>query len=533
MVTVADHFAEQLSAAGVERVYGLPGGENVEILEAIRQRGIDFVLVKNESSACFMASTEARLTGRIGVALTTLGPGAANAVAGLAHAYLDRAPMLLITAANDPDFRGRHSHQVLDQVAIFRPICKSTTELSAENAIQEIGHAISAAQRNRPGPVHLSIHNRIASQEIAADAPHAAGAAETPRFPHDRDAFRALLADKRKPVIVVGLGLEPERPYRQVRRLAEVLDAPVIDTPKSKGALSADHPLFAGTIGLTREDPVYKLLHEADCIVAIGFDVVELVKPWDYANPLIWIANWENQDPRLSSTLEYVGPIGATLDALVVDSVSTAADWGEARVRQFRAAHSGTDAPLPQANRILPQTFMSSLRDNTPDDIIVTTDVGSHKIFSALNWQAREPNRYFVSNGLSAMGFGLCSAIAAAAVTERTTVCITGDAGLAMVMGELGLLVERQLPVLVMVMNDSALDLIRSAQRRRQKPAFATEFLNPDFGDIAKAYGLAYRRVESRAECDGAIRDGLAALAPMLIDVMIDPVGYPTTVRKQ
>ena len=140
------------------------------------------------------------------------------------------------------------------------------------------------------------------------------------------------------------------------------------------------------------------------------------------------------------------------------------------------------------------------------------------------------PNRYFVSNGLSAMGFGLSSAIAAAEICGAPVVCITGDAGLAMAMGELGLLAERQLPVLIALMNDAALDLIRSAQLRRGRPAFGTEFANPDYEFIAKAYGIGYRKVASREDCDAALRAGLADGAPMLIDVMIDPAGYPTTV---
>ncbi len=531
MATVADYFAAELKAAGVERVYGLPGGENVEILEAIRLCGIDFVLVKNESSACFIAATEARLSGTIGVALTTLGPGASNAAAGLAHAHLDRAPVLLITASTDPELIGRHTHQVLDLSAIFQPMCKFSAQLSAQNAVLTIHRALSLAKAGRPGPVHLSLHNRIALQEAACTGP-SAPAASAPQREIDIDAARALLSDKRKPIIVVGLGLEPGAPYGAIRTIAERLDAPVIDTPKSKGALTTEHPLYAGAIGLTRADPVYELLDEADCIIAIGFDVVELVKPWDYETPLIWIAEWENHDPRIASAWEAVGPIDDILSTLADISCLSAETWGEERVRQFRDQQSRISLPTAGVKRILPQTFLASLRENSRDDIIVTTDVGSHKILAALNWPARAPNRYFVSNGLSAMGFGLCSAIAAAAATGDPAICITGDAGLAMVMGELGLLVERQLPVLVVVMNDAALDLIRSAQLRADHPAFGTEFHNPDFELIARAYGMAYRRVESQGDCDAAIQAGLSGRAPMLIEVMVDPVGYPTTVRK-
>ncbi len=531
MTTVADFFAEQLAAAGVERVYGLPGGENVEILDAIRRQGIDFILVRNESSACFMAATDARLTGVIGVALTTLGPGAANAYAGLAHAYLDRAPVLLITAANDPELIGKHSHQVIDLNAVFSPVCKLSAELTVKNAASTIQHAIALARANRPGPVHTSIHNRIAEQAISAAIPARAPQHESLVDSVDLHGARNLLADKAKPIIVVGLGLEPNRPYQQIRYLAESLSAPVIDTPKSKGALSADHPLFAGTIGLTRSDPVYELLDEADAIVAIGFDVVELVKPWDYMKPLIWIAKWRNHDPQIACDLELVGNIADILEEVGEAEASTDSGWGSHRVRRFRAELATRPLPAPAQGRISPQTFLDSLRENSPDDIILTTDVGSHKIFAALEWQARQPNRYFVSNGLSAMGFGLSSAIAAAEISGEPVVCITGDAGLAMAMGELGLLKERQLPVLIALMNDAALDLIRSAQLRRGRRVFGTEFANPDYEHIAKAYGIAYRKVRSREECDVAIRAGLSAKAPFLADVMIDPVGYPTSVR--
>lgn len=530
MITVAEYLAQQLTAAGVKRVYGLPGGENVVVLDAIRRQGIEFLLVKNESSACFMAATEARLTGKIGVALTTLGPGAANAYAGLAHAYLDRAPVLLITAASDPAEALRHTHQALDLNAVFKPITKYSAELAARNVVGAITEALHQMTSKRPGPVHISLHNRIASQQVDVGSQRLVTSNPISHSGSDLKQVHALLADKQRPIIILGLGLEPDAPYSQILNLAESLHAPVIDTPKSKGALAADHPLHAGTLGLTPYDPVYELLDEADCALAIGFDVVELVKPWDFQKTLIWIAGWENKDPRIASALELVGNVAEIIDTLGMVNSASATDWGAKRVRRFHDKLVETRLPNARAKRILPQTFLNVLRANTPDDIIITTDVGSHKIFAALNWQARLPNRYFVSNGLSAMGFGLSSAIAAAEVTGQTTVCITGDAGLAMVLGELGLLVERQLPVLATVMNDGALDLIRSAQKRQGRKDFGTEFFNPSFELIARAYGLTYHKVESERDCAEAIRQGLADKAPTLIDVMIDPIAYPTTV---
>ena len=532
MTTVAEFLADHLWKIGVRRVYGLPGGENVEMLDALRRRGMRFVLVRNESSACFMAAIEARLSGVPGVALTTLGPGATNATAGLAHAYLDRAPVILITAAGDPALSGRHTHQAVDLSALFAPIIKMTATLAADDAVETIERAIAIAQHGRPGPVHLGIHNDVATQPIRADSI----ASSDPQTSADLESsvrqIATVLRDKRKPIVVTGLGLEPERPYALLRRLAEALSAPVIDTPKSKGALSADHPLFAGTLGLTATDPVYALLDEADCIIAIGFDVVELVKPWNQPQPLIWIANWQNADPEIPCELEFVGACRDILDELSRLSVQTAADWGANRVQTFRQQQADLSLPPVQAGAILPQQMLRVLREQTPDDVIITTDVGSHKIFTALNWEARYPNRYFVSNGLSAMGFGLTSAIAAALVTGQPTICITGDAGLAMVIGELGLLKELNLPVIIIVMNDAALDLIRSAQLRRHRPAFGTQFINPDFSLIARAFGLEYSKVVNENDCALALKHGLKRSMPLLINVSIDPSGYPTTVSR-
>ena len=532
MISVAEYMAEALVARGVRTVFGLPGGEVVELLEAFRRHEIAFVLVKNESSAVYMADVTARLTGTIGVVLTTLGPGAANAYAGVAHAYLDRAPVLMLTAQTEPQRIGTHTHQVLDLQACFRPVTKFTAELEAESAPETIQYALSQLTSGLPGPVHLGISNGV-----AASMTHALISSElVPQATEITTHINTIaerLNESVRPVVVVGVGLEPERPYAEVRALAEAINAPVIDTPKAKGSIPAGHPLFVGTIGLTVGDPAYDVLDEADCILAVGFDVVELVKPWSHDAPLIWIAPWQNQRPHIASVHEYIGEMAPLLGALA-DTVSNSADasWGAARVAAFHAKQSQLPVHQAAAGRITPQDVLRLIREQTPDDMVITTDVGSHKIFTALNWQAQSPNRYFVSNGLSAMGFGLPAAIAAARVTGQPTVCITGDAGLAMVIGELSLAVEMNLPVIVVMMNDNALDLIRSAQQRRDKTVYGTEFHNPDYRHLAAGYDVSYFRVDDVASCEAAMTSALAANAPVLIDVQVDPAGYPTSVKK-
>jgi len=524
MQTLSDLIAQQLANAGVDVVFGLPGGENVEVLDALRKCGIDFVLVRNETSAVFMADVHARLTGGIGVALTTLGPGATNAYAGIAHAWLDRAPVLLLTAQNDPQLIGFHTHQVMDLQSVFKPVTKFTAALSPQNAAQKLALALYELRSGRPGPVHLSIPAVYAGQQVESAEPVAP--VQPPARMNEIERARQLLASSLRPVIVVGLGLEPDRPYAQLRALAEGLRAPVIDTPKSKGAIPADHPLFVGTLGLTMTDSAYEILDASDCILAIGFDVVELVKPWKQPQPLIWVANWENEDPHIAAACELVGDTRQILEALQMTPSSVDETWGEGRVRAWREALLSRPRPVLDPNRISPAEVLSSIRANVPSATIVSTDVGSHKIFTSLNWRALEPNTFHVSNGLSVMSFGVTSAMAAARATGKPAVCITGDAGLAMVVGELALAVELDLPLIVVVMNDSALDLIRFAQTRRDLKVFGTEFVNPNYELIARGYGMAYAQVKSKQACDAAVAAAVASGKPSFLEVMVDAKGY-------
>ncbi|UCC52982.1 MAG: thiamine pyrophosphate-binding protein, partial [Anaerolineaceae bacterium] len=529
MITVADTLAQILMQHGIDTVFGLPGGANLPLLAALRRHDIRFVLVRNESSAVYMADVTARLTGKPGVCIATLGPGAANMMAGVAHAYLDRSPILIVTADFPSSLQGRHTHQTLDLQALFHPVTKHTARLLPTQATQQIQQALDLAITGRPGPVHLSLTGADAdtlatSQAILPSAP------PTPQVKQDvLNTAQALFAQARRPVIVTGLGLEPERPYVELRKFAQARHAPLIDTPKSKGALAHDHPLFAGTIGLTLTDPAYAILDEADCIVSVGFDVVELVRIWDYTVPIIWIAPWANADPAIVTTVELVGPMRSVLRQLTFSPNWLDPAWGEARVARFRAQLAGQSLPPPAAGRLLPQQLLHTLRQIVPKDTLITTDVGSHKILTALEWPAYTPNRFMVSNGLSAMGFGLPAAMAAAFCLRQPVICITGDAGIGMVLGELSLLKELDLPVIIIVMNDASLDLIRAKQMRRGDTIYGTEFANPDFGQLAGAFDLHFRQANSEPAFHDALHFAFDAHKPTLIEALIDPTAYPTS----
>ena len=534
MTTVAEVLAQTIYEAGIDTVFGLPGGENAEVLDALRRRGLEFVLVRNESSGVFMADATARLTGKPGVALATLGPGATNAYCGMANAYLDRAPVLLITAQSDSRTFDTYTHQVINLQASFKPVTKMTRELTNVQTRQTVQEALHLTMSGRPGPVHLGVSTYMAGQTVTAeDAEGPAALSATNTTGPDGRAAKEFLLNAKRPIIVAGLGVEPEKPYDAMRKLAEAAQAPVIVTPKAKGAISDDHPLSVGTFGLTQTDPPYEIADESDCIVAVGFDVVEMERLWDQPQPVIWTAPWANEDPKVPTVQhELVGPMIPILEQLAQAGFDSDPDWGETRVAAFRKVQAQMTLPEPAEGRLRPQTVLDIIRQQIPRDTVVTTDVGAHKICTGLIWPTYAPNSYMLSNGLSSMGFGLPGAIAAARVTGQTTVCITGDGGAAMVMGELGLLRDLNLPVMMVVMNDNALDLIRSAQIRRGKPIYGTEFVNPDYELIARAFNIAFYRVPNEATCTEAIRGAVKSGRPTLVEALIDPSSYPTTPKK-
>ena len=531
-VTVAEVVAATLRNAGVRYVFGLPGGETVELLDALRLVGIEFILVHNESSALFMADTYARITGSVGIALTTLGPGATNATVGLAHAYLDRAPIILITAQKPDTLLPDYTHQVLDLQGIFRPITKATIKVAPHNAATALRDALALAIADRPGPIHLQLSNEDAALP-ALD--HVVEQAKTPAPPSPSDVAiaqaRDLFSRARRPLILAGVGLEPQRPYELLREVSEQANAPVVVTPKAKGALPDDHPLSAGVIGLTRTDPAYTFIDEADCILAVGFDVVELVRPWKSDAPLIWLAPWANQDPVLPHAVDLVGDLAASLAQFVDATYAPDPTWGVERVARFRREQP-TERLAPAAGRLLPQEVLDTLRAALPAATSLSVDVGSHKILSSLEWPTLIPNSFFLSNGLSSMGFGLPAAIGAhLAAPNQPSVCLTGDAGMAMVVGELGLVAQYQFPLLIIVLNDGAIDLIRAQQVRAGKPVYGTEFQSPNFAQIAAAYGLASARVTTTEELAEQVASYVASPAPRVVEVMLDPISYPTTPR--
>ncbi len=530
---VATAVADGLQAAGIDTVFGLPGGENVHLMEAMRQAGLRFVLSEHENAAVFMAAAASQLTRRPTACLTTLGPGAVNCTAGVAHAFLDRCPVLVFTAQMAPSLQDRHTHQLVDLHRLFAPITKATLDIIPAGAATAVRDALRIATRGMPGPVHLQIPNDVAALGTEpTDLPELLSAVDdgpSAALPADLARAAAGLAAAERPVVIVGLGLEPEGPYAELRGFAERLGAPVLATPKAKGAFPASHPLGSETIGLTRTDPGYDLIAEADRVIAIGMDVVEVVLPWSIEAPVLWIAPWHDKIGAATAEQALIGPLGPTLAGLTGRLPESRSGWGADRAahyRQARRRRSRDAADRASAGTIAPQTVLREAQAALPADAVIATDVGSHKILAALEWDAELPNRYLVSNGLSAMGFGPASASGAALAGHAPVICLTGDAGLLMCAGGLATLAQLSTPVLMVVLVDGALDLIRAHQRRAGAEPFGTEFPAPDVERIGAAFGLPAVTVDTAAGFRAELARGLERRGASVIGVRIDPECY-------
>ena len=531
--TVATAVAAGLRGAGIDTVFGLPGGENVHLMEALRRAGVRFVLSEHESAAAFMAAAATQLTRRPAACLTTLGPGAVNGTAGVAHAFLDRCPVLVITAQMAEALQQRHTHQLIDLHRLFAPITKASLDVTPGTAATAVAAALRIATGEVPGPVHLQLPNDVAALacEPADRAGRAAAADEapTPVPPAELARAAADLTAAERPVMVVGLGLEPQAPYAELLRFAERLGAPVLATPKAKGAVPAGHPLGSETIGLTRTDPGYELIAEADHVIAVGMDVVEVVLPWSMQAPVLWIAPWQDRIGAATADQALIGPLAPTLQELTERLPESRSTWGPARAAHYREARSRrsrTAAEGAQAGTIAPQTVLREAQASLPPDAVITTDVGSHKILAALEWDAERPNRYLVSNGLSSMGFGPAAAAGAALAGHAPVLCLTGDAGLLMCAGGLATLAQLPVPVIMMVLVDGALDLIRAHQRRAGAQPYGTEFPAPDVCRIGAAFGLPAVTVATAADLREELSRAVGRAGASVIGVRIDPECY-------
>jgi acetolactate synthase I/II/III large subunit len=532
----AEIIAEALKEQGARYAFGIPGGEVLELLEAFRKAGIRFVLTKQELGAGMMADATYQLTGSPGVLVATLGPGITNTATAVAQAYLDRSAVAVLTGEIATSLKAVYTHQIIDHESLLRPIVKWTTTIASRGAYGQVRKGLAIACASMPGPVHFNVPTDVAPAEQD----------EGPRFDsatirpvptvEDLKAVTQWLGRAKKPLILAGLGVQLDGAHEELQRFSETWHVPVITTYKAKGVLPEDHPLALGSTGLS---PVVDKLHmalvrEADLILTIGFDPVELrsdwMAPWDGQKHTINIDLVPNTHHVFRSALDYTGSIAGCLHVLTeLASERLPERWPLSELDDHRGAIWRALAHVP-ASGLGPYQVASTLREAFPRDTIATIDTGSHRILINHVWQCYEPRRLLQSNGLGSMGYALPAAIAAKLLfPERPVLAMMGEAGLDMVTGELALLKEHRLAVTLVVFRDDTLSLIKLKQERMHLPETGVATASPDYTLLAQAYGGRGIVVESIASLRQAAEAALHASTFTLIEARIDPAEY----RKQ
>lgn len=530
-LNTANLMAKYFARAKIPYVFGYPGDPNIELMEQCRREGLEFILACREGTAAFMADGFGQLTGLPGVCVSTLGPGSTNLVNGVATAFLDRTPMIAISGQMSTKLQPVFTHQFVDHNQLFAPICKWATQIVPDAAGSIMRKAFRVATAERPGPVHIT----TAADALTAEAtdsdlrlPPLTATETYEAFATSGETTRpaAILERARRPILLVGMAAVRARCGPALLALAENLGIPVVVSPKAKGIFPEDNPYFAGTIDMACNKKVWSFLASADLILAVGFDAVELIKPWQLTVPVVHIDSTPNVDQIYMADVEFVGAIPTVLEAFRAAGRGSAR-WTEQEVRKHRTELFDEYYSGRIAGKLNPSDVVDTVRAAMPATTIATTDVGSHKLLVGQGWRINQPRSLLMTNGLSSMGFSLPCAIAAKLVhLDRPVVCFTGDGGFAMVQSELRVAASLRLGVMVVVFCDNSLHRIELKQMVKQYPSTGTRFEQSDIVKLAEAMGCDGERADSQQALAAIVARAANLTRPLVIEARIDPEQY-------
>lgn len=525
----SDLLVAALENEGVDRIFGVPGEENLDFLESLRNSSIELVLTRHEQAAAFMAATHGRLTGRPGVCLATLGPGALNFSTGAAYAHLGAWPMILITGQKAVMSARQARFQIVDIVASMKPLTKMTRQIVSPAAIPAmVRDAFRVAMEERPGPVHLELPEDIAGEEVdevpvipvhALDRPVATAAAL------DR-AATAILAAKR-PLVMIGAACSRPSLTEALSSFVARTRLPFFNTQMGKGAVTGGSNLYMGTAALSEGDYVHEAVARADLIIAIGHDTIEkppfLMK--DNGGPKVIHVGFQSAtvEQVYHPDIEVIGDIGASATALAERLEGRVVeDAGASELRQ-KILSRLNDRAEEDRFPVTPQRLVHDVRQAMPEDGIVCLDNGMYKIWFARNYRTHVANTLLLDNALATMGAGLPSAMMASMLfPQRRVLAVCGDGGFMMNSQEMETAVRLGLNLVVIVLNDSAYGMIRWKQAVDGFEDFGMRFGNPDFVRYAEAYGAKGSRITAVEQLVPTIEAALAGGGVHLLDVPID-----------
>ena len=535
--SASDLLVECLRAEGVDRVFGIPGEETLDLNASLQDSGIEFVPVRHEQAAALMAGMFGRLTGRPGVCLSTLGPGATNLITGVADAFLDHAPIVVLTGQAGTERMHKESHQHLELLALLAPVTKWNARVTQPAMLPEaVAKAFKVSTAEKPGPTHLELPEDVMSaRSDDVPLPPAAAPAATLAPPAALTEAASVIRGADRAVILAGAGVIRADAATALRTLAVAAGIGVAETFMAKGAMASDDPLWLGTVGIQAADYELAGFGDADVVITVGYDLVEHAPShWnpDRSKRIVCLDTLPAEvDAHFRPGVEVIGELGSSLDRLRVEltgepSTDIGPRSGSSRLSDLVISHLANgleDIAFP----LRPGRALADLR-RLPEDAIVIADVGLHKLWLARLFPTRHPRTVFVSNGLAGMGVALPLGIAAKLVhPDRPVVTVSGDGGFLMNCQELETAARLRVPVISVVWEDQALSAITTKQEAAFGDHFGTSFGSTDFVALAGAFGVPAWRCEVAADFGRHLEGALHLDGPSLISVPIDYSLHP------
>jgi acetolactate synthase-1/2/3 large subunit len=526
MTSTAAATARILADAGIRRVFGLPGGEVLVLMDELRRAGIDFVLMRHEANAGLAAAVYGKLQRQPGVVVTTLGPGAANLMLPLSNAVLDLEPLLAISAQIPDDFPPSHTHQLLPLHDVYRPIARYVETITGTTVFDVVPHALASCMERPFGVSYLTLSAREALKQAAGSTARTVAPKRTSDTGArtQADALARALGNAQRPLVVIGLGIDSANAAR-MRRWVNTWNLPVAVTPKVKGIVDETDGNFVGVVGGMAADGVMcDAIAAADFVVGFGLDPVEVDKTWHDERPIHWLLESPNAGGIVPSGATLVDH-AAVLDALLEQSPPGLwpAAFKEYQDRRARLLTDGTAS----AGTMWPGDIVRALASVMPPETIVTTDVGSHKYLFGQYWPSREPETFWMSNGLSGMAYGLSAAIGAKlARPDAPVLAAVGDGGFSMNAQELETAERVGAPFITIVLEDGSYSLIKISQAGKKLPSYRTEFGRIDTVKMADACGVNGLRTTNPDELASAAKRACAERRSLVIAVPVNDADY-------
>ncbi|HEX5071247.1 MAG TPA: thiamine pyrophosphate-binding protein [Vicinamibacterales bacterium] len=520
LAELADLIVAELRRTGTQALFGVPGGGgNLDLIEAARKAGLPFVLTSTETGAAVAATAQAEILQRPGACLTTLGPGVASVVNGIACACLERAPLMLFTDSHPLSANGRFAHQQIDHVALLKPITKWSARLSSINANETVQQAFHALTTLPPGPVHLDCPGDVTGKVEAARALPSGPAIAVD--PQEAKRFDELVSGARKPLVLIGLGARRPGGAAAIRELCERRSVPAMVTYKGKGALPDAHPCFAGVF--TNGSVERAIVGESDLLIGLGLDPVELLpRPWTFPQAVVGLNEWRLPAEHVPFAAQSIGNLTGQIRRL--EATIRGTEWDLETVATLAAGQRFTDTG---GGGMGAQHVVDVAASALAGAWRATVDAGAHMLPVMMRWPAARPDDLLISNGLSTMGFALPAAIGAAiADRQRPVVALTGDGGLLICIGELLTAVRERLRLIVIVFSDTSLSLIEIKQQARQLPAAGVALGPMNWAALAESFGARGFSARSEPELAMAIEQAAAHDGVSVIEAKIDRSNY-------